>query len=165
MKSNINISAIARTAACFGVKQLLCFGHNSKLIAKIARDAASPRAGQQPKKERQKDTGQDANLPRVPEGWFKVHNTPYHPLRKLKETGYQLIGLEQTTSSKIVWDFTFQHKTVLVIGNETKGIGPDIMSLLDAVIEIPVYALPFSFNVATAAAIAINEYCKQFRNG
>ena len=39
-----------------------------------------------------------------------------------------------------------------------------MLAELDDVIEIPVYGLPHSFNAATAAAMALYEYCRQFGN-
>jgi tRNA G18 (ribose-2'-O)-methylase SpoU len=40
-----------------------------------------------------------------------------------------------------------------------------VLAALDDVIEIPVYGMPHSFNAATAAAMALYEYCRQFRRG
>ena len=39
------------------------------------------------------------------------------------------------------------------------------LNLLDDVVEIPVWGLPYSHNVATAAAMALYEYCRQFPDG
>ena len=58
--------------------------------------------------------------------------------------------------------FAFERKTVLVVGNERPGLADDVLALLDHVVEIPVYGLPYSYNVATAAAMALYEYCRQF---
>jgi tRNA G18 (ribose-2'-O)-methylase SpoU len=54
---------------------------------------------------------------------------------------------------------------VLVLGNERQGIDDDSLRLLDHAVEIPVYGLPYSFNVATAAAMALYEYCRQYPQG
>ena len=45
------------------------------------------------------------------------------------------------------------------------GLTEEILSCVDAVVEIPTYGLPFSQNAATAAAIAMYEYCRQFPDG
>jgi tRNA G18 (ribose-2'-O)-methylase SpoU len=39
------------------------------------------------------------------------------------------------------------------------------MPLLDEVVEIPVYGLPYSYNVVTAATMAMYEYCRQYPTG
>jgi tRNA G18 (ribose-2'-O)-methylase SpoU len=49
----------------------------------------------------------------------------------------------------------------LVIGNERLGLAPDALALMDDCVEIPVWGLPYSYNVATATAMALYEYCRQ----
>ncbi len=113
---------------------------NAKIDPKIARDGAE-------------------KLP------ISRHRSLAPVLKELKQTGYTLVGLEQTTNSHDIHHFSFVRKTVLVIGNERLGITDDILSLLDAVIEIPVYGMPYSFNVATATCMALYEFCRQFPEG
>ena len=60
---------------------------------------------------------------------------------------------------------TFVRRTVLVVGNERTGLNDEILPLLDDVVEIPVFGLPHSFNVATATSMAMYEYCRQFPHG
>ena len=52
-----------------------------------------------------------------------------------------------------------------MIGNERLGLTDESLNLLDRVVEIPVYGLPYSHNVATAVAMALYEYCRQFPRG
>ena len=56
----------------------------------------------------------------------------------------------------------FRPRTVLVVGHERQGLDAATLDLLDAVVEIPVFGLPYSHNVATATAMALYEYCRQF---
>jgi tRNA G18 (ribose-2'-O)-methylase SpoU len=86
-------------------------------------------------------------------------------LKKLREDGFQLVGLEQTSNSESIFDFAFERRTVLVIGNERSGIDEDILRMLDRVVEIPVYGLPYAHNAATATVMALYEYCRQFPRG
>ncbi len=86
-------------------------------------------------------------------------------LDKLREEKYRLVGLEQTTNSKDLHNYSFARRTALVIGNERTGLTDDILAMLDDVVEIPVWGLPYSYNVATAATMALYEYCKQFPDG
>jgi tRNA G18 (ribose-2'-O)-methylase SpoU len=139
LRSNINLSHIVRTAGCLAVERVICCGH-AKIDAKIARDGA------------------DA----VP---LEVHRTLPPVLRELREAGYRLVGLEQTTGSVSLHDYAFQRRMVLVVGNERLGLTEDILELLDDVVEIPVWGLPYSYNVATATTMALYEYCRQFPRG
>jgi tRNA G18 (ribose-2'-O)-methylase SpoU len=86
-------------------------------------------------------------------------------LEKLREAGYRLVGLEQATNSQNLHHYKFARRTALVIGNERSGLTSDILERLDDVVEIPVWGLPYSYNVATAAAMTLYEYCRQFPDG
>jgi tRNA G18 (ribose-2'-O)-methylase SpoU len=41
------------------------------------------------------------------------------------------------------------------------GSDSGVLDVLDDAVEIPVYGLPHSYNVATAAAMALYEYARQ----
>ena len=96
---------------------------------------------------------------------ISIHRSLAPVLKKLRKDGYRLIGLEQTTNSTSMHSYSFARRTVLVVGNERTGLTDEILELLDDVVEIPVYGLPHSFNAATAASMALYEYCRQFPNG
>ena len=96
---------------------------------------------------------------------LEKHRTLSSVLKKLRDDDYQLVGLEQSTGSQPLPDFAFDRRTALVIGNERTGLTDELLSQLDRVVEIPVFGMPFSFNVATATAIAMYEYCRQYPRG
>lgn len=139
MRSNVNLSRIMRAASCCGVRRMIACG-NVKIDPKIARDGADQIE-------------------------MEVRRSLAPVLRTFKSDGYRLVGLEQTTQSQSLYTFTFQRKTVLVFGHERQGLTDDVLQLLDDVVEIPVYGLPHSHNVATAAGMAMYEYCRQFPEG
>ncbi len=139
MRSNVNLARIVRAAGCCGVRRLICTGH-PRIVRKIARD-----------------TGDCLQI--------EAHRTLAPVLRRLKEEGYELVGLEQTTGSILLPEFSFQRKTVLVVGNERLGIEEEILRMMDRAVEIPVYGLPYAHNVATATAMALYEYCRQYPHG
>jgi tRNA G18 (ribose-2'-O)-methylase SpoU len=80
----------------------------------------------------------------------------------LRAEGFHVVGLEQTTNSKCLFHYQFRPRTLLVVGHERQGLDPATLELLDDVVEIPVFGLPYSYNVATATAMALYEYCRQF---
>jgi tRNA G18 (ribose-2'-O)-methylase SpoU len=139
LRSNVNLSRIVRAASCCGIQRIVCTGH-AKLDRKIARDGADAIA-------------------------VEVHRTLPPVLEKLRGEGYRLVGLEQTTDSQDLHHYRFTRKTALVIGNERTGLTPNLLRLLDDVVEIPVWGLPYSYNVATATAMALYEYCRQWPEG
>ncbi len=139
MHSNVNLSRIARAAGCCGVRRMICAG-NAKLVGKIARDAAETLK-------------------------IEIHRTLPPLLEKLRGEAFEIVGLEQTTAAEPIFDFAFRRRTVLVVGNERSGVADDVLRLLDHAIEIPIYGRPLAHNAATAAAMALYEYCRQYPRG
>ena len=144
MRGNVNLSRIVRAAGCCGVRRVICCG-TSKVISKIARDAGKP------------DAGDAIDI--------ENHRTLLPVLGRLREEGYELVGLEQTTGSESMFEATFRRKMVLVVGNERLGIDKSVLRILDRTVEIPVYGMPYSHNAATATVMALYEYCRQFPRG
>lgn len=139
LRSNVNLSRIVRAASCCGLTRIVCTGH-AKLDRKIARDGADEIA-------------------------IEVHRTLPPVLQELKRQGFRLVGLEQTTGSQSIHAYRFERRTALVVGNERTGLTAELLALLDDVVEIPVWGLPYSYNVATATTMALYEYCRQFPAG
>lgn len=139
MRSNINLSRIVRVAGGCAVERVICCG-NAKVIGKIARDGAS-------------------------QVTIDVRRTLPGPLKELREQGYRLVALEQTETSRNLHEYQFDRRTVLVVGNERHGVTDDLLRLVHDTVEIPVWGLPYSYNAATAATMALYEYCRQFPRG
>ena len=139
LKSNVNLSRIVRAAGCCGVTRVVCCG-TDKVLDKIARDGA-----------------ETVNV--------ETRRTLPPVLKRLHEDGYQVVGLEQAEGSVSLPEFRFARRTVLVVGNEREGLATDVLKCLQHVVEIPVYGLPYSYNVATATAMALYEYCRQYPRG
>ncbi len=139
LRSNVNLSRIVRTSSCCGVSRLIACG-GAKIDQKIARVSSD-------------------------EFRVEMRRSLAPVLKSLRNEGFQLVGLEQTTNSHNLHEFAFKRNTAIVVGNERLGLTEDALALLDDVVEIPVYGLPYSYNVATATTMALYEYCRQFPTG
>lgn len=139
LRSNVNLSRIARAAACCGVTRLVTIGP-ARLDPKIARDAV--------------DTAE-----------LESHRSLAPVLDQLRADGFRTVGLEQSDNSHDLHEYQFTRRTALVVGNERFGLDDDILARLDDVVEIPVWGLPYSYNVATATAMALYEYGRQYPDG
>lgn len=139
LRSNVNLSRIVRLCGCAGITKIIQCGQG-KVDREIARDAVE-----------------------VVEVVQRRSLTPV--LDQLRLDGFVRVGLEQTTNSSNLFEYQFPRKTALIVGSEREGLGQDELDRLDAVIEIPVYGKPFSYNVATATTMAVYEYCRQFPTG
>jgi tRNA G18 (ribose-2'-O)-methylase SpoU len=136
LHSNVNLARIVRAAGCCGVKKIVVCG-KPRLDRTIARDA----------------------LDYVE---LEPHRTLPPALAQWRKSGYRIVGLEQAENSASLFDYRFQRRTVLVVGHEREGLEDASLAELDDVVEIPVYGQPHSHNVATAAAMAMYEYCRQY---
>jgi tRNA G18 (ribose-2'-O)-methylase SpoU len=139
MRSQVNVSRVVRAAGCFGIRRVVVCG-NVKIDHKIARNAE-----------------EFVDLER--------HRSLSPVLKNLRSLGYQIVGLEQTEHSTRLPLFHFARRTVLVVGHERIGLTEELLRLMNHVVEIPNYGQPFSHNAATAAAIAMYEYCRQYPLG
>ena len=139
MRSNVNLSRIVRAAGCCGIERMVCCG-NPKILQQIARQAEGSVQ-------------------------VEVHRTLPPVLKRLRGEDYCVVGLEQTDGSQSLYEFSFPRRTALVLGNERLGIDEESLRLVDHAVEIPVYGLPYSHNVATATAMALYEYCRQYPRG
>ena len=138
-KSQVNLSRIVRLAGCAAVEKVIVCG-SMKVDPVIARNGMN-------------------------EVTIERRRTLLPVLKKLKQQGYRLVGLEQTDRSCGIFDFSFERKTALVIGHERLGITAEELAVVDDVIEIPVYGMPYSYNVVTATTMAVYEYLRQFPAG
>lgn len=135
----MNLSRIVRLCGCAGVTKIIQCGAG-KVDREIARDAID-----------YVEIIQRRSLAPV--------------LKQLKEEGYRLAGLEQTTGSQSLYEYKYERKTALIVGAEREGLVQEELNWLDDVIEIAVYGQPYSYNVATATTMAVYEYCRQFPSG
>ena len=138
-KSQVNLSRIVRLAGCAAVEKVIACG-TGKVDPTIARDGCE-------------------------HVLVERRRTLMPVLKKLKQENYRLVGLEQTNRSHLIFDYSYQRRTALVIGHERFGMTDEELALMDDLIEIPVYGLPYSYNVVTATTMAVYEYCRQFPLG
>ncbi len=74
----------------------------------------------------------------------------------LKNQGYKIILVEQTTASIPLKKFYPQPPIALFFGNEVNGITDSLLPLSDFCIEIPQYGTKHSLNVAVTGGIVIH---------
>lgn len=85
--------------------------------------------------------------------------------QNLKKEGVEIIGIEQTTNSQNIDDFSIQKnkKYALVLGNEVEGLSDETFKSYDAFLEIPQLGTKHSLNVSVCAGIAMWEFFKKLK--
>ncbi|MEN0004540.1 MAG: TrmH family RNA methyltransferase [Bacteroidota bacterium] len=94
-------------------------------------------------------------LSRNTEGLVQFH--ALHQLEDIKQlkARFQVVALEITEKSIPYTTFRPTAPTLLVLGNEQRGISEEVLQLADHTIHIPMYGFNFSMNVAVSAGIAV----------
>ncbi|TYP95195.1 SpoU rRNA Methylase family protein [Fodinibius salinus] len=82
----------------------------------------------------------------------------------LKNEGYKLLALEQTTESILLPDYQLPNdqKICLVFGNEVTGVDEELLSHIDDFIEIPQYGHKHSLNVSVTVGVALYAFLEKY---
>ncbi|NTU68646.1 MAG: RNA methyltransferase [Chlorobiaceae bacterium] len=145
IRSMWNVGAMFRSADAAGIEKIVITGYT-----------ATP-----PRKEIDKVAlGAQETVP-----WEHCVD-PFEAVGRLKRAGRRVFGLEIAENS-LPYDglASGDFPAAIIVGNEVEGIGDELLSLCDEVLEIPQYGTKHSLNVAVAAGIAMFECVKAFRSG
>lgn len=84
-------------------------------------------------------------------------------IQKLKDNGYYILGLEQTTGSTSLPAFnaTKHDKIALVLGSEVSGIEDKLLSNIDEFVAIPQFGHKHSLNVSVAAGVSLYAFLEK----
>jgi 23S rRNA (guanosine2251-2'-O)-methyltransferase len=84
-------------------------------------------------------------------------------VQRIKAAGYEIIIIEQTTSSKPIQEFmpVSGKKYCLVFGNEVDGVSDAVLLLGDQAIEIPQTGTKHSLNISVCLGIVTWEFFRK----
>jgi 23S rRNA (guanosine2251-2'-O)-methyltransferase len=84
-------------------------------------------------------------------------------VQKLKQDGYVIVVIEQTSTSIQLQQFTplKEKKYCLIFGNEVNGVGEEALKLGDLALEIPQYGTKHSLNISVCLGVVTWEFFKK----
>lgn len=86
----------------------------------------------------------------------------FEDLLALKEK-YVFVALENSVQKATpIYDYEWDSNSLIVIGEEGKGISDETLKICDKFIFIPQYGSVRSMNAAVAGSIAMNDYVSKF---
>lgn len=90
---------------------------------------------------------------------------PADAVARLKDSGYRIIVVEQTTQSEPLQLFATSpdEKICVVFGNEINGVSDEVLALADAAVEIPQAGTKHSLNISVCVGIVCWELFKRYR--
>ena len=86
-------------------------------------------------------------------------------LQNLKNENYKILGIEQTSTSEIMTDYTInkEEKYALDLGNEVDGLSDEALPTYDTFLEIPQLGTKHSLNVSVCGGIVMWEFFKNLK--
>ncbi|MXS72665.1 TrmH family RNA methyltransferase [Flavobacteriaceae bacterium W22] len=86
-------------------------------------------------------------------------------INDLKSSGFEILGIEQTSDSKMISDFVIDQskKYAVILGNEVDGISDEALENIDVFLEIPQLGTKHSLNVSVCGGIVMWEFAKALK--
>ncbi|MGI6574647.1 MAG: TrmH family RNA methyltransferase [bacterium] len=81
-------------------------------------------------------------------------------LKELKAKGYQIVAADLATDN-LYWQVGLTLPGALVVGNEGRGICPEVLAVVDDRVKIPLREGVDSLNVAVASGIILYDWLRQ----
>lgn len=91
---------------------------------------------------------------------WKYFETTKDAIEEAVREGYEIVALEQSSRSIPFDQYQGKKHTALVLGEETKGLSPELLAMCDSILEIPMRGNKESLNVSVAGGIAMYQIGK-----
>jgi len=141
VRSVHNVGSIFRSADGFGAEKIYLSGYT-----------AYP-----PRKDLSKTAlGSDLAVP------WEYLDDPVKLAKRIKNKGIKLVLVEQTVSSKDIYEFNWEFPVCFIVGNEVSGVSEELSALADIHIEIPMRGIKQSLNVSVAAGVVGYELSRMY---
>ena len=75
--------------------------------------------------------------------------------------GYEIVAVDNVDGAEPLTSFDWSPKTIMLYGEEQRGLSPEALALADRVVYIPMRGSVRSFNVGTASGIVMYSYVQQ----
>lgn len=148
LRSTHNVGSLLRTADGLGVARVYLTGYTP--YPAVADDERLPHLALKIHRQIRKTALGAETL----QAWR--HETDVATLiHQLSSDGYRIVALEQTSTAQPLHDFRAPHKVALIVGREVEGIEPEVLTLCQSTVAIPMLGQKESFNVVQAAAMAL----------
>lgn len=131
-----NLGTIVRTAVALGVADVVCTDSDTDLTGRRVLDAS-------------RSAVLRARIHRYP--------SPLAAVESLREQGFEVVATSSHASTVQAETPLRGRRVALVVGNETDGVGPDVLAAADHVVRIPMAGAVESLNVGVATGISLYE--------
>ena len=88
---------------------------------------------------------------------WTAHESTLEAVQALQSQGWKVASVEQAPTSIALdaWRPASTERWALVLGNEVRGVQPEVLDASDAILEMPQFGVKQSINVSVCAGIAL----------
>ena len=140
IRSAHNVGSIFRTADAAGVGAIYLSGYTPQPLDRFGRPS--------------REIGKTALGGELSVAW-KYEKSPMRIISNLKKQGWRIVGVEQDVRSVDYRSFEMKGPTLVIMGNEVRGMSKGLRDRCDALVEIPMHGAKESLNVSVAAGIIL----------
>ena len=140
IRSAHNVGSIFRTADAAGASTVYLSGYTPTPLDRFGRP--------------HKEIAKTALGGEVSVIW-KYYKSPVSVVTALKKKGWNIVAVEQDARSIDYRSYRMAAPTLLILGNEVRGVSKSLLKRCDAVLEIPMRGKKESLNVSVAAGIVL----------
>jgi 23S rRNA (guanosine2251-2'-O)-methyltransferase len=143
VRSGLNVGSVFRSGDAFLIERIVCCGFTPtpphREVLKTALGATDTVA-------------------------WSTSDTTLETIQNLKQAGFRIAAIEQTSNSIELHDFTWKtgEKWAIVFGNEVSGVDQAAIDECDTTIEIAQRGSKHSLNVSVAAGIVIHHLTHEY---
>ena len=143
IRSAHNVGSIFRTADAVGVSHIYLSGYTPCPIDRFAR----------PSKEIAKTAlGAERSI------LWEYASHPEKWISELKQQGFTVVGIEQDDRAIDYKQYRTNDKTLVLVGNEVRGLSRGIRDRCDVLLEIPMKGKKESLNVSVSFGVALFRF-------
>ena len=94
---------------------------------------------------------------------WEYHQNPLAYIEQAKKDGFRVVAIENNTKydEQDLFDYKPQLPTVIIFGNEMRGLPESVLMKCDDVVKIPMYGPKESLNIATAYGIVAYDFARK----
>jgi 23S rRNA (guanosine2251-2'-O)-methyltransferase len=97
---------------------------------------------------------------------WEYHQSSREAAESLRNAGWKLIALEQTSESILLQKFVpkTDERHCFIFGNEVSGVSEELIGIADATLEIPQFGTKHSLNISVSIGIVMWDYFLKMSN-
>ena len=97
---------------------------------------------------------------------WRSYGSALEAVQELQRQGWKVAAIEQAEHSVALndWAPVPSERWALVLGNEVRGVSPEVMAVCDVAIEMPQYGVKQSINVSVCAGIVLWQAALHLRH-